>query len=95
MDEYFANGDVPEEIANQRKETNKRIYSKISSYILIFIIQYIPMIIYHIGHIMHVANYWVFVVGDIGINFGGIGNFVQVSICYLSFNLFIFRKILF
>jgi hypothetical protein len=67
-----------EEISNQRREKNKRIYSKISSYILIFIIQYVPVTIYNIGHIIHIEHYWIYVVCDIGINFGGVGNFVQV-----------------
>ncbi|EXX57019.1 hypothetical protein RirG_210940 [Rhizophagus irregularis DAOM 197198w] len=69
-----------EEISNQRKEKNKRIYSKISSYILIFIIQYVPVTIYNISHIRHIDHYWIYVVCDIGINFGGIGNFVQYTI---------------
>ncbi|PKC73693.1 hypothetical protein RhiirA1_530211 [Rhizophagus irregularis] len=73
-----------EEISNQRKEKNKRIYSKISSYILIFIIQYVPVTIYNISHIRHIDHYWIYVVCDIGINFGGIGNFVQV--CKILYN---------
>ncbi|CAI2180898.1 3579_t:CDS:2 [Funneliformis geosporum] len=31
-------------------------------------------------HIIHVKKYWVYVVCDIGINFGGIGNFIQYTI---------------
>ncbi|GES74933.1 hypothetical protein GLOIN_2v1644923 [Rhizophagus clarus] len=69
-----------EEISNQRKEKNKRIYSKISSYILIFIIQYVPVTIYNIGHLIQTEHYWIYVVCDIGINFGGVGNFVQYTI---------------
>ncbi|CAG8438876.1 8527_t:CDS:2 [Funneliformis mosseae] len=80
IEECFENSNIPEEIAVQRKETNKRIYSKISSYILIFIIQYVPVTIYNIGHIIRVKHYWVYVVCDIGINFGGIGNFIQYTI---------------
>ncbi|RIA88296.1 hypothetical protein C1645_775263 [Glomus cerebriforme] len=88
IDESFGN----EEISNQRKETNNRIYSKISSYILIFIIQYVPVTIYNIGHIIHINHYWVYVVCDIGINFGGIGNFVQV--CCNFYFIYIYYLIL-
>ncbi|EXX77367.1 uncharacterized protein OCT59_018876 [Rhizophagus irregularis] len=69
---------------NTTKKNTKKIepivVRKIIGYVLIFIIQWTPPMIYVLGQIIDYDPLWVYLITDATVNMGGIGNMIQFII---------------
>ncbi|CAG8510414.1 25377_t:CDS:2 [Racocetra persica] len=52
------------------------VVRKIIGYILIFLIEWIPTIVYFIAQMVQYDNIWIYTVAVVTINFGGLGNMI-------------------
>ncbi|GBB88867.1 hypothetical protein RclHR1_01550001 [Rhizophagus clarus] len=61
-------------------EIERKALKKILSYIAMFMLQWIPMLISQGARLVQNENPWVYIMGAIGRSFGGIGNVIQYII---------------
>ncbi|CAG8512770.1 16205_t:CDS:2, partial [Gigaspora rosea] len=66
--------------ASKHKKIEPIVVRKIIGYILIFIIQWTPSMIYVFCQTIDYDEMWIYLVTDATINFGGIGNMIQYII---------------
>ncbi|GBC34288.2 hypothetical protein GLOIN_2v1645982 [Rhizophagus irregularis DAOM 181602=DAOM 197198] len=79
---------INENISNESNEDNEGnegneepiVVRKIIGYVLIFIIQWTPPMIYVLGQIIDYDPLWVYLITDATVNMGGIGNMIQFII---------------
>ncbi|EXX58004.1 hypothetical protein RirG_201830 [Rhizophagus irregularis DAOM 197198w] len=68
---------IGNDVLEQRAEIERRAAKKILSYVLIFIMQWVPVQISAAARFFSNDNTWVYLVTSIGRSFGGIGNAIQ------------------
>ncbi|CAG8753379.1 3102_t:CDS:2, partial [Acaulospora morrowiae] len=62
------------EISRRRSELEKRALNKVLSYLLVFIIQWLPVQIYALTNVFQVHSAWLYIICVVGIHSGGTGN---------------------
>ncbi|CAG8544215.1 10564_t:CDS:2 [Paraglomus brasilianum] len=67
-----------DELAN-RQNLEAIVAKKISSYLLIYLLQWIPIMVYDIGLLAGSSSRWFYICAGIGLNLGGIGNSIQYA----------------
>ncbi|CAG8807034.1 32829_t:CDS:2, partial [Racocetra persica] len=65
---------------SKHKRVEPIVVRKIIGYVLIFIIQWTPSMIYVFGQIINYDEMWIYLVTDATVNLGGIGNMIQYII---------------
>ncbi|GES97461.1 hypothetical protein GLOIN_2v1717715 [Rhizophagus clarus] len=71
---------IGNEVLEQRAEIERRAAKKIMSYVLVFIIQWVPLQISGAARFFLNDDTWVYMIASIGRSFGGIGNAIQYII---------------
>ncbi|CAG8442683.1 12305_t:CDS:2 [Acaulospora morrowiae] len=62
------------EISRRRSELEKRALNKVLGYLLVFIIQWLPVQIYALTKIFQVHSSWLYIICVVGMHSGGTGN---------------------
>ncbi|CAG8438409.1 9835_t:CDS:2 [Acaulospora morrowiae] len=72
--------DNKDTVATRSKQIEPIVIRKVIGYILIFLLQWTPPMIYVFGQVINYDEMWIYIVTDATINLGGVGNMIQYII---------------
>ncbi|CAG8646514.1 4933_t:CDS:2 [Acaulospora morrowiae] len=74
------NGNKFDTVATRSKQIEPIVIRKVIGYVLIFLLQWTPPMIYVFGQVINYDEMWIYIVTDATINLGGVGNMIQYII---------------
>ncbi|CAG8444129.1 4448_t:CDS:2 [Acaulospora morrowiae] len=69
--------DLPTDMSSERNSIEHKVSRKIFQYVLMFLLQYIPILIYSISRLLMFENFVLYTLMVVAFNAGGIGNLYQ------------------